>query len=46
VNRATGETLLVPLRNRRSRKPYNRKHREIGGRREGGGRASSSEEAE
>src|ERR1039458_7974726 len=44
MHRATGEALLVPFGNGWSRKPYNRRHREIGGRREGGGRAGRSEE--
>ena len=45
THRATGETLLVPLRKRRKLgRPYNRQHREIGGRREGGGWARSSVE--
>jgi len=46
IHRATGEALLVPFGNGWSRKPYNRRHREIGGRREGDGRAGSSGEAE
>ena len=41
----TGEALLVPARNLWSDPTYNRQHREMEGRREGGGRASSSEEA-
>jgi len=44
--KATGETLLVPTRKRRKRNPYNRRHREVGGRREGVGRVHSTEEAE
>src|SRR4051794_18012287 len=42
IRRATGETLLAPSRNRRSRDPYNRRHREIGERREGDGWVRSS----
>jgi hypothetical protein len=45
TRQATGETLLVPTRNRRSRKSYNRKHREIDGRREGVGGVHSIDEA-
>jgi hypothetical protein len=41
---ATGETLLVPGRNPRSRKSYNRQHREMDGRREGVGWVHSSDE--
>jgi hypothetical protein len=44
--KATGETLLVPTRKRRKRNPYNRRHREVGGRREGVGGVHSTEEAE
>jgi hypothetical protein len=46
MHRATGEALLAPSRNRRSREPYNRRNREIGKRREGDGRVRSSGEAE
>jgi len=46
ICRATGETLLAPSRNRRSRDSYNRRHREIGERREGDGWVRSSGEAE
>ena len=35
MHRATGEALLVPSRNRRSRNPYNRRHREVGGKARG-----------
>jgi hypothetical protein len=45
MHRATGEALLAPSRNRRSREPYNRQNREIGERREGDGRVRSSGEA-
>ena len=46
MHRATGETLLVPRRNPRKRgRPYNRQHREVGRRREGGGGVRSSDEA-
>jgi len=41
---ATGEALLVPRRNPRSMKSYNRQHREMDGRREGVGWAHSSDE--
>jgi len=41
---ATGEALLVPRRNPRSTKSYNRQHREMDGRREGVGWAHSSDE--
>jgi len=41
---ATGEALLVPRRNPRSTKSYNRQHREMDGRREGVGWAQSSNE--
>jgi hypothetical protein len=46
IYQATGEALLAPLRNRRSREPYNRRNREIGERREGDGWVRSSGEAE
>jgi hypothetical protein len=46
IHRATGEALLAPPRNRRSRESYNRQNREIGERREGDGRVCSSGEAE
>ena len=46
THQATGEALLVPWRNLRSRKPYNRNHREIDGRREGVGGVHRSGEAE
>ena len=46
MRQATGETLLAPSRNRRSREPYNRPNREVGDRREGGGGVRSSGEAE
>jgi hypothetical protein len=44
MRRATGEALLVPWRNPRSSKSYNRHHREMDGRREGVGWAHSSDE--
>ena len=44
MRRATGEALLVPWRNPRSRKSYNRQHREMDGRREGVGWVRSSHE--
>ena len=44
MRRATGEALLVPWRNLRSSKSYNRHHREMDGRREGVGWAHSSDE--
>src|SRR3954452_6865896 len=44
ICRATGETLLAPSRNRRSRDRYNPRHREIGERREGDGWVRSSGE--
>jgi hypothetical protein len=43
---ATGEALLAPSRNRRSREPYNRRNREVGDWREGGGGVRNSGEAE
>jgi hypothetical protein len=44
---ATGEARLVPSRNRRKLgRSYNRLNREVDRRRAGGGRVSSSEEAE
>src|SRR6516164_9154905 len=44
TQRATGEALLVPLRKRRKLgRPYNRQHREVGRRREGGGWVRSSD---
>ena len=46
MRQATGEALLAPSRNRRSREPYNRQNREVGDRREGGGGVRSSGEAE
>src|SRR5262252_9767826 len=46
MHRANGEALLAPSGNRRSREPYNRRHREVGDRREGDGRVRRSEEAE
>ena len=46
IYQATGEALLAPRRNRRSREPYNRQNREIGERREGDGWVRSSGEAE
>jgi hypothetical protein len=47
THQATGEALLVPLRKQRKLgRPYNRQHREIGRRREGGGWVRSSNEAE
>src|SRR5919202_979506 len=43
---ATGEALLVPgPKGRKLGRPYNRQHREVGRRREGGGGARSSGEA-
>jgi hypothetical protein len=46
THRATGEALLVPPRNRRKLgRPYNRRHREVGRRREGDGWVRSSAEA-
>ena len=46
MRQATGEALLAPWRNQRSREPYNRRNREVGDRREGDGRVRSSGEAE
>jgi len=43
---ATGEALLAPPRNRRKLgRSYNRQHREVGRRREGGGWVCSSDDA-
>lgn len=44
VRSATGEALLVPRRNPRRTKSYNRQHREMDGRREGVGWVHSSDE--